>query len=985
MRQHDERRSVWPILAGLGLVLGGLAWWSWRSDAPAPTGAVEAVAGDVSAGSMAMAGERPVRGLAPRLADRAAIAGKVTDKAGQALAGAQVCAWGRSRLLDARDTRKPSCATSERDGHYRIEGLFPVRHRVLASAPGFIPGVYERGAGATRSETVELRPGMEARDIDIALAGGGVEIHGVVKDLSGGPVEGAQVAGEKGLALSGADGAFSMWVGPGDVWLTAQADGYASGHDSGAAPGHTFEIFLTPEAVLIGKVVRAGDGGPIAGARVTASSGFWNESAAITEADGSFRLDGLEPGAYKARAEADDAVGMAEEQAILGLGETSQPIVITAHPAFMVEGRVVVEGGASCEEGHVNLEDQPNARDSGAEVEADGVARLRGLLPGEYEVNVRCDGFVSAERYDRVVIADRSLSGVTWTVTRGQSIRGVVVDGAGKPVRDVSVSAQPRPDPSQPRAHKTNTWGGQTDDAGTFELAGLLPGVYDVDVNAWDPPRATPPKPIEVTLAKGKDVEGLRIELPATGEVRGAVRDEQGRPVAKAAVRMSDGVQWHSASAADDGSFAFPFVAPGDYRVTVSQGWFSSMRKPGTSDDDVQGEKVQVQAGKTATVKLVVESVAGGLTGVVRDAGGGPVADAFVEATRESDSAAKAAGGAKRQGRWGSFWQKPHLTDQDGKFTLTDLPSGKYTVRAYRKGGGEGIREHVELGREVELTIAEAGRMSGTVVVRGGGAPDEFSVNIEDEATGYRRYDNFFRTGGAWSLAEVPAGNYKIRVGSGPGTAEVEAAMREGEDTTGIRVELAPKITVRGKVVDVEGAPVPGMTVHISGAGAWAGGDEQKLNVTDEQGRFEVAHAPTGQVTVSVWPPSWSNSEFHWTQMPARFADTAATVELAPIQVARRKVKDGEAGGDVGYTIKEAEPGADPLAARLIVAVVRPGGPAAAAGLQVGDEITSVDGHDVTGPRTYLHRGLISALPGATITLGLARGNSVQLVVGARP
>lgn len=991
MGQHEQRRSNGPILAGLGLAGGLIVWWLFRGGAaPAASDAGEAGGSPVLEPQVVDRRERPGLTLGPRLADRAAISGKVLDENGQPVAGAQVCAQADSERLGQADKRRASCTLAGRDGHYRLERLFGVRQRVSASAPGFIPRMYTRGEGAAKRDVVELRPGMEARDVDITLQGGGVEIRGVVKDLSGGAVEGAQVQADSAFALSGPDGGFALWVRPGDAWVGATADGYAMGFDSGAAPGHRFEIFLTPEAVLIGKVVRGGDGAPIEGAKVTASGDGWgwDEGSAFTDAEGRFRLDGLEPGAYKPRAEADDAVGLADEQVILGLGETSQELVITAHPAFFVEGRIVVDGGASCDAGSVRLQDKVNARGDWGQAEADGAVRLRGMLPGEYEVNVRCEGHVSAERYDRVVVADKSVSGLTWTVTRGQSIRGVVVDAAGKPVRAINVSADPRPDPDQPRAHRTSTWGGQTDDAGRFELAGLLPGVYDLELNAWDPPRATPPKPVEVTLPKGQDIDGLRIELPATGEVRGVVRDAQGRGVAKANVRMNDGKQWLSAAAADDGSFSFPHVAAGEYRVTASRGWSSNMRAPGTSDDDVQGEKVVVQAGRTAEVKLVVESVSGVLTGVVRDADGGPVADAFVEATRESDSAAKAAGGAKRDGRWGSFWQTPHLTDQDGRFSLTDLPAGKYTVRAHRKGGGEGFREHVELGGEVEVTIAEAGRMSGTVGLRGGGAPEEFRVSIEDEATGYRRGDNYFRTGGAWSLPEVPAGKYKVRVSAGPGTAEIEATMSEGKDTTGLRVELAPKVTVRGKVVDLDGEPVPGMEVNVSGGGAWVSGDERKLNVTDEQGRFEVAHAPTGLVQISVWPPSWSNSEYSWTRMPVRLDDKQTEVELPPIQVAKRRVKEGEAGGDVGYTIKEAEPGADPLAARMVVAVVRPGGPAAAAGLQVGDEIVSVDGHDVTGPRAYLHRSLISALPGATLTLGVARGGgglTVKLTVGPRP
>ena len=56
-----------------------------------------------------------------------------------------------------------------------------------------------------------------------------------------------------------------------------------------------------------------------------------------------------------------------------------------------------------------------------------------------------------------------------------------------------------------------------------------------------------------------------------------------------------------------------------------------------------------------------------------------------------------------RMGRWGSFWQTPELTDPDGRFVLEDLQEGKHTLRAHRKGGGEAILEHFEIG------IVEAG------------------------------------------------------------------------------------------------------------------------------------------------------------------------------------------------------------------------------------------------------------------------------------
>ena len=985
----ESSRSKLPVVVVLlGVVAAGVWWMRGRDDAGS---AVDAEASEEA--SRANAGmnlgprDRPERVVDPRRGERASVSGTVKDTQGRPIAGAQVCAQAQSPRLASVDVRKASCVTSERDGHYRIGDLFGVRHRVTAGAPTFISAVHFTGFGAARRETVDLRPAMEAQGIDIVLEGGGVEIKGVVKDLAGGAIEGAQVsAGGLGVTFSGPDGSFSAWVRPGGGYANAIAEGYAAGSDNGATPGHFFEVFLTPEAVLVGKVVRVADGTPIEGAKVTAESGGWgwNQATAFTDAGGNFRLDGLQPGPYKARAESDEAMGLADEAAILGLGETSEPILIKAHPAFFIDGTVVIEGGGVCDEGWVSVADKVNDRNSSGSPEPDGTIRIRGVLPGEFQVNINCEGFVSEEKYPRVTIADKSVAGLKWQVTRGQAIRGIVVDAAGKPARKISVSANPKPDPKQPRAHQTQTWGTDTDDQGRFEIAGMLPGEYSVDLGSWMNPRAVPAKPTPVTLEKGKDLE-LRLELPATGELRGKVVDEDGKPVKDVMIAISDGVQRQNEQAADDGSFHFEDVSAGEYRVIPQRGW-TPLKSPGRSDDDVHGEKVTVKNGSVVEVKLVVEGNAGKISGVVRDGDGAPVADAFVEATRESDSAAVSAGGALRDGRWGSFWNTPHLTDQDGRFTLPDLEKGKHSLRAHRKGGGEALLEHVEIGGDVVLTIASAGRMAGTVALKGGGAPEEFTVSVEDEQKGFSRDDHFFRSNGAWSLAEVPAGKYKVRVSSGPGSAEVEATMVEGKDTSDVRVELSPKVTVRGKVVNLEGQPVAGLRVMVSASGSWSFGEgEEKQNITDAQGNYEVEHAPTGQVSVNVMPRNWNDDEYGWSSMPAQIEASDAVVELPAIRVAKKRVKEGEAMGELGLTLKEDAPGADPMTTKLVVAVVRPGSPAATAGVLAGDEIVSVDGQDVTGPNGYLYGSLTRVLEGTTVTLGLGRGGSVAVVAGKRP
>jgi protocatechuate 3,4-dioxygenase beta subunit len=858
--------------AALAVLLAGL--WLWRDDgrtipsSPAPeTGGALDASGvqDRIAGPPGTAIQGNALG--------ASISGTILDPGGQPIAGAQVCAYAWTSRLTGREAWRPHCTTSERDGHYRIEGLAPVRQRVTASAAGHIPGIYARGDGAVRVDAVDLRPAMEAQAIDIVLEDGGVELKGIVRDLSGGPVEGAQVVTERAFARSDAEGIFSLWVRPGLQSVVADAEGYAPSNEEGNVPGHTFELFLTPEAVLVGKVVRAGSGEPVADAMVKAGAQDWGSNhSAFTDAGGNFRIANLEPGVYKPSAEADDARGGAVEQVLLGMGETSAPIVIEAHPAFFVEGRVVASGGASCGEGWVALRDAAAGRAANASVEGDGSVRLPGMLPGTYSVNLGCVGHVAESSYEPVVIVDKSLSGLTWKVSRGQAIRGQVVDTGGKPVAGLEVQARQQIDPSQP--HARQTWARATTSGdGRFDLGGLLAGRFHVTVAGG---RATPTEPLSVTLAERQDVDDLRIELPASGAVRGTVVDERGRAIPRTTVSLSGGPQDFVTMVADDGSFTFEYVGAGAYQAVAAGRW-GELRRP---DSDRPGESVTVEPGKTATVKLVVEAAAGTISGTVRDADGGIVPDAFVEALRESEDDS---GPAMRDAPWGNFFETPSLTEIDGRFTLKGLPAGKFTVRAYRKGGGEGFVEHVAPGADVVVTIAATGRLAGVVRLPDGAAPEEFALRVVDTTTGFTRRDNFYRTGGAWSVPELPAGQYRIRVDMGTATAESQAFVRAGEDTTDVRIELTPKVSVRGSVVDSTGAPIVGLQVFARalGGGAFSTQDNARRHVTDTAGTFELANVPTGEVEFVLIPQNAGAGS--GAKIPMKLSSTASTIELAPI------------------------------------------------------------------------------------------------------
>jgi hypothetical protein len=84
-------------------------------------------------------------------------------------------------------------------------------------------------------------------------------------------------------------------------------------------------------------VVESGSGAAVPGARVTAddeSRPMSGGSSALTDAEGRFRIERLEPGRYKPVARTTDRYGQTRESVVLGLGQRSAEVLIELHPAL---------------------------------------------------------------------------------------------------------------------------------------------------------------------------------------------------------------------------------------------------------------------------------------------------------------------------------------------------------------------------------------------------------------------------------------------------------------------------------------------------------------------------------------------------------------------------------------------------------------------------------------------------------------------------
>lgn len=680
----STNRGLWIAMCVPIALVGSVIYFKWNADGPGTHGGGDDLHVTLEA-PMAAPMQPPESDLSQRRHERASISGTVRDPDHRPIAGAHVCAAASSTLLGSNETRWPRCTRSDRDGHYQLGDLHGVRQRVSAGALGHLPADHTHLLAGVPRRAVDLRPGGVARDIDITLAPGGVEIRGTIRDLHGAPIADASVAsggpdiGNGVVSVTtDSDGTYALWVRPGAATVTAQAPGRISASTTGPGPHHRFDLYLAPAASLRGRVVRADDGDPVDGAWVRARP---DGPAVKTDPAGHFVFDDLPPAIYTPRAVTDDGASALASPVTLGLGETSPLLEIVVLPAVFVEGRLTHKNGEICDDATLTLHDPIRGTTVSDTSEPGGMLHIRGLLPGSYAVRVRCTGALAATSYPPLVVRDRDLLQLSWRVERGYSVAGTLHDATGRPVAGATLAATTA-------AERTTA---VSDDAGRFLLRGLAPGRHLVAAVA-DPQHTMPAAPVPVDIVDA-DITTLRLALPATGQVRGHLRDPQRRPIAGATLSLrSAGGELHTRTG-DDGGFLLAAAALGPAVVGARLGDAPlPLRAPTT---------LVVRGDRSTTLALVATPPTAAITVQLLDPAGQPVPGALIEARPELPGA-----DLEATGLWRTGGEPPLLTDAAGRVTLTGLIAAPYTVVARRIGGGEARQTHVRPGAPLTLSLA---------------------------------------------------------------------------------------------------------------------------------------------------------------------------------------------------------------------------------------------------------------------------------------
>ena len=356
----------------------------------------------------------------------------------------------------------------------------------------------------------------------------------------------------------------------------------------------------------------------------------------------------------------------------------------------------------------------------------------------------------------------------------------------------------------------------------------------------------------------------------------------------------------------------------------------------------------------------------GSIRGTVT-AEGGPASDAWLVASRgEIQSLAR-------------DWEVgPILADVDGSFTLDGLGEGSWAVRAFRADGGEASVGGVELGSDITLDLAANGSVAGRVHLPDGSAPTYFEIEMRAKIGKSRRQASFYRSDGAFELAGLAAGDWQLEVRSESGSASLAIELAAGQDIADLDVELEPRVTITGRAVDSRsGEPVDSVEIGLQ-----QGGFGRRVRPS-EDGGFELACVPPGRVQLVITPRDLRTGSVRFQFWYVDVEPEPSVQDIGEVPLAGRERGPGEIAGTLGFelTIVGFSGNGSTIDEQHVeVSKITAGGPAAAAGLRVGDVITSFDGASVEGRRAMHAHQYMKVTAKDSVTLVRSDGSELTIV-----
>ena len=820
------------------------------------------------------------------------------------------------------------------------------------------------------------------------------------------------------VALADADGSWGAPLTAGSYRVVATADGFVPrAEDWVVSPGAQLDLALVAGGARVHGTITDLGGGPVPDAMVTFTAGD-DTVAAVTDSRGRYRVT-VSEGTYEVVASHDayaaaggsfDArEGLDFDLVLVPAGTIRGVVVARATGRPVPDALVEADGGIQDRKTHVH-----------ARSESDGTFVLRHVGPGALGVNATARGFVTYAATTVEIAVGEQIEGVRVLADRGYAISGRLVR-EGQPAQGLQVVAW------EEHSHDDFAAVAASDARGGFEVVGLRPGQYGLNVTAPD------------------------LTVQYTGPI--AVVDRDISDVVREVVPLTQPLSKTVSGRVDPpGPASIELLGSGDLATADASGVFSIKR--GSTDSNVLRATtsdgavgvVQIKAGEASISGVVIHTSPGvTLSGRVIDERGSPIAGAWVSASPvdrahrgEGRSATADAagrflikalpagkvrliasdrghdedrastvdpptlelaageqrsnltvvvearitevtgtvvdrGGAPVADAWvtarriepdrGWATTSPVATRADGSFTIDALRAGLYEVVAIGSRGESRGTAEIRGGSSASIKLAPLGSIIGRVV-RGGAPVTSYQLRCGGSPSGDRHVD---ASDGTFVLDHLEPRNYACVATTAEGRAQAEVQVTTGPTTVELRIPVGASVT--GVAINVvTGQPISGLTVSITDDGRGAP-DPAGTGLTDASGRFVVEHVPASGGLRFAIPGHFSHSN------AARF--TVQDGQRVDVGVVKLEPPGAGEPGELGLVTSSRDPS--------LVTQIEPGGPADQAGVRVDDRLTTFDGLALADLERQMIFRLVAFSPraGQTIHLGLARGVTVSVTAVA--
>ncbi|MEM6457186.1 MAG: carboxypeptidase regulatory-like domain-containing protein, partial [Acidobacteriota bacterium] len=613
------------------------------------------------------------------------------------------------------------------------------------------------------------------------------------------------------------------------------------------------QIVLVPGVPLAGRVVD-GDGLPIAAAAVRIGRTDGRGAAtllgvatrqdrradAVTDVDGGFVVDALEPGStvlvdvsHAAHATARQSVR------VPAAGDARGPVTFTLAPLARLGGQVVDADGQPVIGARVAVSGRGRGipQNTTQVTGADGRFTIDRVVAGPNEIIVDADGFRRFRMRDVTPPANGAIDDLVLTLTRGLRVVGRVETEAGDPVPGTFVHLEPN---GRARVGLEGD-GATTDDRGRFAIDGLGAGSYTATAYSERYGQA------RTAVLLRTDAEGpaeIALTLPIGQPVRGRVEDAAGQPVVHASVMLRSGAEParnQGVRTGADGRFEIASVRAGRYRLRVQHPAYAAHTLP---------ERIRVDDAPVEGVRIVL-SPGARVRGQLEDVAFEDLGRVFVHA-QQLERARDSGGGDSRQGR----------VDHDATYVITGLSPGRWRISARVGHSGArapgGVVEIVDGADEktFDLRFERGVTLTGSVL-RSDGAPAAGVVAATALGTDPAQRSGGGRTSidgaGRFRLAHLPPGPYRVVV-YGSDRAVLHSREIDLDGDRDVAIEIAGgglTVDLRSTVDDrsIEGAQLGLRQLDDGDAatGRYAGGA-----VTDVRGRARFASVAVGRYALTV-------------------------------------------------------------------------------------------------------------------------------------